>query len=65
MKHFELMSSLKRENKNMVTVGMIKANILKNSLNYESFEKNEEKQVKFEDTARSNDKRGGTKKINE
>ena len=65
MKHFELMSSLKRENKNMVTVGMIKANILKNSLNYESFEKNEEKQVKFEDTARSNDKRGGNKKINE
>jgi len=26
---------------------MIKTNILKNSLNYDAFEKNEEKQVKF------------------
>ncbi len=31
----------------MVIMGMLKTNILKNSLNYDAFEKNEEKQVKF------------------
>jgi len=40
-------SANKRENKNLVVMGTLKTNILKNSLNYDVYEKNEEKQVKF------------------
>jgi hypothetical protein len=53
MKQVELMSARKRENKNMVIMGMLKTHIQKNSLNYDFNEKNEEKQVKFEETSRS------------
>ena len=67
MKQVELMSARKRENKNMVIMGMLKTNILKNSLNYDFNEKNEEKQVKFEETSRSiqMEKKWGIKKGNE
>lgn len=61
------MSARKRENKNMFIMGMLKTNILKNSLNYDFNEKNEEKQVKFEETSRSiqMEKKWGNKKGNE
>lgn len=50
MRHIELINSMKREKNNMIPLATVKTK--KNSINIE--EKIEEKQVKFQETARSN-----------
>ena len=50
MRHIELINSIKREQKNMISLAAVKTK--KNSIKND--EKMEEKQVKFQETARSN-----------
>ena len=50
MRHIELINSMKREKNNLIPLATVKTK--KNSINIE--EKIEEKQVKFQETARSN-----------